>query len=151
MTDMISRPRHVMVIGCVALLGLAACAQTATTTPGEPTPQAVSMKRALANVARIRAYIYGASPQGDAVAAAAELDGFARGLPALFPPGQASNEYVDMSSARVRAAPQAMARTVQGLSAAVATGERARVAEALEDVERDGCGACHRPAAAPNG
>jgi hypothetical protein len=138
------------VIAATALLSLNACAQTGGPPPGEPTPQAVSMKGALADVARIRAYIYGGGSQADAAAAADNLGAFAKGLPGLFPPGTASNAYVDMSAARASAAPKALAETAQALSTAVATGERAQVAQALEHLERNGCGVCHRPTAAPN-
>ncbi|MBV8682305.1 MAG: cytochrome c [Caulobacteraceae bacterium] len=108
------------------------------------------MKGALADVARVRAYIYGSGSQADAAAAANQLDEFGKGLPTLFPPKSAPNEYVDMSPERVRAAPQAVTAAAQALSTAITTGERAQVAKALETMERNGCGVCHRPAAVPH-
>jgi hypothetical protein len=138
-----------IVVGSTVLV-LTGCAETNGPKPGEPTSQAISMKAALADVARVRAYIYGGGSQADAAAAAIQLDAFGKGLPALFPPKSAPNEYVDMSAERASAAPQAVTASAQALSAAIATGERVRVAQALDSLERNGCGACHRPAAAPN-
>ena len=66
-------------------------------------------------------------------------------MAALFPPGQASVDYVDMSPERAKGAPAAMNRTALALQSAVRTGDRAAVTQRLAQTEQDGCGSCHRP------
>jgi hypothetical protein len=134
--------RQKTLIVTLGLCVLGACAEDNLTRVGPPTPQAQSMDRALADVNRIRAYVYGGGAREDTAAAATDLEAWARDLPAVFPPGTAA-KYVDMSTPQAAQASQAMARTTRDLSAAGASGDRAAVGEALGQVERQGCGACH--------
>lgn len=73
------------------------------------------MQHMLADIDQIRAFVYGSGTQSDANAAAADLMSWSQRMSELFPPGQASTEYVDMSPERVRGAPAAMSRTAERL------------------------------------
>ncbi len=97
----------------------------------------------LADIDRIRAYVYGSGSRSDADEAAVDLVSWSRRMAELFPPGQASTEYVDMSPARVRGAPEAMTRSAERLLAAVRTGKPPAIGDQLARTERDGCGFCH--------
>jgi hypothetical protein len=101
------------------------------------------MQQMLANLDQVRAFVYGSSSQGEADKAARDLVSWSRRIPELFPPGQASTDYVDMSPERVRGAPAAMNRTTERLLAAVQTGSRPATGDRLAEVEHDGCGFCH--------
>jgi hypothetical protein len=78
---------------------------------GQPTVQGESMQHMLADVNVVRAYVYGGSSQTDAVQAATDLVAWSQRMAELFPPGQASQDYVDMSPQRAGNAPAAMQRT----------------------------------------
>jgi cytochrome c556 len=123
---------------------LAACAANQPATqPAQATPQAQLMQQMLADIDRVRAFVYGGGSQNDATNAANDLVSSSNRLAELFPPAQASVDYVDMSPQRARAAPAAMHTAASLLLAAVATGDRAAVGNALGNTERNGCGACH--------
>jgi hypothetical protein len=102
------------------------------------------MQRMLADVDQIRAFVYGGGTQAEAERAALELVSWSQWLSELFPPGQASTEYVDMSAERVRDAPGQMSRSAELLLQAVRTGSRPAVGAELAQTERNGCGVCHR-------
>jgi hypothetical protein len=110
-----------------------------------PTIQGQSMQMMLTDVERVRAYVYGdgSTTRNDAETAATDLVSWSRRMGELFPPGQASTEYVDMDQARVRGAPEAMTSTAERLLTAVRTGNRAAIGDQLRTTERDGCGFCH--------
>jgi len=129
---------------CAALPCLAGC-ETKPPHAGMPTIQAQSMQVMLADVERVRAYVYGGgdTTRGDAVTAATDLVSWSRRMGELFPPGQASTDYVDMDQARVRSAPEAMTSAAERLLAVVRTGNRAAIGDQLRATERDGCGFCH--------
>jgi hypothetical protein len=110
----------------------------------QPTIQGEAMQHMLADIDRIRAFVYGSGDQSEAAAAAADLVSWSTRMAELFPPGQASAEYVDMSPERVRDAPAAMSRTAGLLQTAVRTGNRPVIGDRLAQTERDGCGVCHR-------
>jgi Cytochrome C' len=97
----------------------------------------------LADVDQIRGYVYGSATQADADKAAVDLVSWSQRMAELFPPGQASTDYVDMSPARVQGAPVAMQQSAQSLLSAVRTGKRAAVGDQLAQTERNGCGFCH--------
>ncbi len=61
----------------------------------------------------------------------------------MFPPGEATAEYVDMSPERLRGAPAAMRETSEMLLAAVQNGNRADIGSQLANTEKNGCGFCH--------
>ena len=109
----------------------------------QPTTQGQSMQLMLADIDQIRAFVYGGGTQADADKAAANLVSWSQRMAELFPPGQASTDYVDMSPERVRGAPEAMKRTADSLLAAVRTGNRSQIGDRLAQTERDGCGFCH--------
>jgi Cytochrome C' len=137
------RIRIALYVGA-ALPLLAACTETNAPHAGQPTPQAQSMQLMLAAVEQIRAYVYGGDiTRGDAEKAATDLVSWSGRMAELFPPGQASTDYVDMEPARVSGAPEAMTRAAQQLLATVRTGNRAAVGDQLTRTERDGCGFCH--------
>ncbi len=102
------------------------------------------MQHMLADINQIRAFAYGSSDQATAQPAADDLVGWSGQLAALFPPGQASVDYVDMSPERVKGAPEAMTRTTMALQQAVESGDRNLVGKRLAQTEQDGCGFCHR-------
>ena len=110
----------------------------------QPTIQGQSMQHMLADLNQIRAFVYGSSDQNSAEAAATDLVAWSKRMAELFPPGQASVEYVDMSDQRVRAAPVAMQNTADLLLGAVRTGRRPIIGDRLAQTETDGCGVCHR-------
>jgi hypothetical protein len=101
------------------------------------------MQLMLADIEQIRSFVYGSSTQADANKAAIDLVSWSQRMAVLFPPGQTSQDYVDMSPERVRGAPAAMARTADLLLTAVRTGQRPAVGDQLAQTERDGCGVCH--------
>jgi hypothetical protein len=108
------------------------------------TPQVQAMQRMLADIDQLRAYAYGSGDQAGAAAAAHDLLSWSERLPDLFPPGQASKDYLDMSPERARAAPEAMRRNAQSLVDVMSSGNRAAVGDKLARMEKSGCGACHR-------
>ena len=110
---------------------------------GQPTVQGESMMRMLADIQQISAFVYGTGDQSGADAAAADLVSWSGRMAELFPPGESSADYVDMSPERVRGAPAAMIRTAQLLQTAVRTGKRPAIGDQLARTERDGCGVCH--------
>ena len=130
---------------CGALLALATgCGPQKPPNAGQPTPQAESMARMLADVDRLRAYGRGDATQLEAEAASSELAAWSSRMAELFPPEEAAHLYVDMTPEMAREAPTAMSATIGPLSAAVRSGNRAKVAVALDLTEQQGCGACHR-------
>jgi hypothetical protein len=129
---------------CVALPLLGSCAGMNTAPhAGQPTVQGQSMQRMLADVLAIRSYVYGGSSQAEAMQAATDLASWSQRMAELFPPGQASKDYIDMSPERASAAPAAMQRTSDQLRSVVRTGNRAAIGTQLAQTEHDGCGACH--------
>lgn len=122
---------------------LGSCAGNPTPHVGQPTIQGQSMQLMLADVDQIRGYVYGSGTQGDAEKAAVDLVSWSQRMAELFPPGQASTDYVDMSPARVQGAPVAMQQSAQSLLSAVRTGKRPAVGDQLAQTERNGCGFCH--------
>jgi hypothetical protein len=129
----------------LALLATAACEKRVPPPhAGLPTEQARSMARMLADVDALRYYVAGSAAAGDAQQAAADLAYWSGRMAELFPPGQASRQYVDMTDEMVRAAPAAMQQTTQAVIAALGTGDRAAVGDQVALLERNGCGACHR-------
>lgn len=139
-----SRPLRLASL-CVALLALvAACGPQKPPNSGQPTPQAESMARMLADVDRLRAYGRGDATQPEAEAASSELASWSSRMAALFPPEEAARLYVDMTPDMAREAPAAMMATIGPLSAAARSGNRAKVAAAVDQTEQQGCGACHR-------
>src|SRR5271165_4221004 len=109
------------------------------------TPQAQAMQRMLADVDQLRAYASGSGDHAAASGAANDLLAWSGRISELFPPGQASRDYLDMSPQRVRAAPEAMMRNAQSLVDVVKSGDRAAAGEQLARMEKSGCGACHLP------
>jgi hypothetical protein len=101
------------------------------------------MQHMLADIDEIRAYVYGSDTRDQAEAAATDLVTWSNRMSALFPPGTASTEYVDMSPARVSGAPAAMSQSSQMLLAAVQREGRATVGYQVARTEHDGCGFCH--------
>ena len=129
---------------CAAQLVVAGCSQMgAPSHAGQPTEQGKSMEAMLADVNQIRAFTYGSGDQRTAEAAASDLVAWSNRLAELFPPGQASQDYVDMSPERARNAPLAVQRAANQLLATVHDGNRALVGGRLEQLEQNGCGACH--------
>ena len=110
---------------------------------GQPTVQAQSMASMLADVDQIRQFVYGGGSQTSAQSAADDLVSWSARMGELFPPGQATTDYVDMSPQRVRDAPGAMSRTAESLRAVVRTGNRPAIGDQLARTEKDGCGTCH--------
>ena len=136
--------RGVLLSGA-ALAFLSSCTgMQPTTHTGQPTIQGQSMQHMLADIDQIRAFVYGSGDQSGAEAAATDLVAWSKRMADLFPPGQASVDYVDMSDQRVRAAPAAMQNTAELLLGAVRTGRRPVIGDRLAQTERDGCGVCHR-------
>ena len=136
--------RGVLLSGA-ALAYLSSCTgMQQTTHTGQPTIQGQSMQHMLADIDQIRAFVYGSGDQSGAEAAATDLVAWSKRMADLFPPGQASVDYVDMSDQRVRAAPAAMQNTAELLLGAVRTGRRPVIGDRLAQTERDGCGVCHR-------
>lgn len=127
---------------CTALPLLGSCAGTPPHA-GQPTAQGQSMQQMLADVNVVRSYVYGGTSQGDAERAATDLVSWSQRMAELFPPGQASKEYVDMSPQRAGKAPAAMQQAAGQLLSVVRTGSRAAVGTQLAQTERDGCGTCH--------
>lgn len=109
----------------------------------QPTPQAVAMEHMFADINRIRGFLYGSGSQGGATEAATDLVAWSKRMPELFPPELASQEYVDMSPERARAATEALQTNAGELLAAVEGGNHATIGDRLADTERNGCGACH--------
>ena len=129
---------------CATLSCLGGCTGDGSPHAGQPTIQGQSMQLMLADVEQIRSYLYGGNAtRGDADKAATDLLSWSRRMGELFPPGQASTDYVDMDSARVSGAPDAMTRTAEQLLAAVRAGTRPAIGDQLAQTERIGCGFCH--------
>jgi hypothetical protein len=101
------------------------------------------MSLMLADIDQIRAFVYGTNDLNAASTAATDLLSWSGRMAELFPPGESSADYVDMSPDRVRYAPVVMTRTAESLLIAVRTGNRAAIGAKLTETERDGCGACH--------
>jgi hypothetical protein len=101
------------------------------------------MKRMLATVQTLRAYVRGQASQGDADQAATELVQWSNRMGELFPP-EVSAQYADISPQMARQAPEAMSRTAGALLNVVQTGTRRAAGDQLARTERDGCGFCHR-------
>jgi cytochrome c556 len=136
---------RVTVALCAMLPYLAGCGGVgAPSQVGQPTEQGQAMQRMLADVNQIRGFVYGTGTQDDADRAAADLLSWSQRMAELFPPGQASTEYVDMSPARVSGAPAAMTQSAERLLAAVRTGNRPTIGSQLIQTEHNGCGFCHR-------
>ncbi len=133
----------------VALLAFAAlplvssCGGNPAPHAGQPTVQGQSMAAMLSDVVTVRTFVYGSGSQADAEKAATDLVAWSQRMLELFPPGQASTEYVDMSPDRLKVAPAAMTRASELLLTAVHTGNRATIGSQLAQTEHDGCGACH--------
>jgi len=126
------------------LTGLTSCGGTGPRPPeSQTTIQGRAMQAMLADIQQVRSFVYGAGSKDDAERAATDLASWSRRMAELFPPGQASQDYVDMSPERARGAPASMIRTADGLLASVRTGRRTAVGDRLAQTERDGCGACH--------
>lgn len=129
---------------CAGLLLVGSCGNIgAPPHAGQPTVQAQSMAVMLVDIDQVREFVYGGGSQDAARNAADDLVSWSARMAELFPPGQASTDYVDMSPQRVRDAPAAMSRTAESLRAAVRTGNRAIIGDQLARAEKDGCGACH--------
>ncbi len=135
---------HLM-FSAALLAGLAGCTSPASSPhSGQPTVQGQSMQLMLADIERIRAFVYGGSAsKSDAEKAAVDLVSWSRRMGELFPPGQASTEYVDMDPGRVGRAPEEMTRSAERLLATVRTGKRPAIGDQLTRTETDGCGVCH--------
>jgi hypothetical protein len=101
------------------------------------------MQLMLADIDQLRGFVYGNGTQAEAENAANDLVSWSNRMGELFPPGQASVDYVDMSSERARNAPAAMSRTAGSLLRTVRTGNRSAIGDQLALTERDGCGYCH--------
>jgi hypothetical protein len=97
----------------------------------------------LADVNQVRAFVYGSGDLNAASTAATDLLSWSGRMAELFPPGESSADYVDMSPDRVGYAPVVMTRAAESLLLAVRTGNRAAIGAKLTETERDGCGACH--------
>ncbi len=135
---------RVAVIVCTVAPFLGSCGGVGSPSHvGQPTVQAQSMQLMLADVNQIRGYVYGNGTQSEAENAANDLVSWSNRMAELFPPGQASVDYVDMSSERARNAPAAMSKTAGSLLSAVRTGNRAAIGDRLAQTDRDGCGFCH--------
>ena len=128
---------------CATLLVLGSCAGNPAPHAGQPTVQGQSMAAMLSDVDQIRGFVYGSGSQSDAEQAAVDLVSWSQRMAELFPPGQASTDYVDMSPARVKGAPAAMEQSARALLSAVRTGKRPAIGDQLAQTERDGCGFCH--------
>ena len=77
----------------LALLALATgCGPQKPPNAGQPTPQAESMARMLADVDRLRAYGRGDATQPEAEAASSELAAWSSRMAELFPPAGAQRE-----------------------------------------------------------
>jgi hypothetical protein len=129
-------------IVCGTLAALSGC-NAPPPHAGQPTVQGQSMQQMLADINQIRGYVYGDGTQADADKAAVDLLAWSRRMGELFPPGQASVDYVDMSPARASGAPVAMTRAAEQLLATVRLGKRPAIGDQLAATERDGCGFCH--------
>ena len=127
---------------CFVLPLIGSCAPTAPHA-GQPTVQGQSMEHMLSDVLAIRTFVYGSGNQSDAEKSAADLVSWSQRITELFPPGQASTDYVDMRPERVANASAAMTRNAQLLLTAVQSGDRQAIGTQLSRTEHDGCGACH--------
>jgi hypothetical protein len=131
--------RHMVL---AALLLLAACAERAPHA-GQPTPQAQSMQRMLADVQMLRAFAHGQADHGAANAAVDDLLRQSDLITPLFPPETAA-QYVDLTPETARGGTAAMRAVVEPLQVAVRGGDQTRAGMLLAQVERDGCGYCHQ-------
>jgi len=137
--------RMVVVITiCAAQLFVAGCTQTRTPSSGiQLTDQGKAMEAMLADVNQIRSFTYGAGTPRDAEGAALDLVAWSNRMAELFPPGQAAEDYVDMSPQRVHDAPIAMTAQANALLTTVRGGNRSLIGGRLDQVEQSGCGVCH--------
>ncbi len=101
------------------------------------------MQHMLAEINQIRTFAYGSGNQHEAETAAVDLVSWSGRMAELFPPGQASVDYVDMSPERARGAPAAMSNSANLLLESVRTGSRPAITAQLAQTERNGCGYCH--------
>jgi len=128
---------------CAMPLALVGCTPREPPHVIRPIPQA--MQSMLNSLNQIRAFSYGGGDQRTAESAAVDLVSWSHRLSDLFPPGQASTEYVDMNPDRVHGASAVMSVSAERLLAAVRTGNRPFVGGRIFDIEQQGCGFCHRP------
>lgn len=126
---------------CWVLPSLTGC--TAASHQIQPTVQGESMRSMLADVDQVRAYVYGTGTRTEAEKAATDLVTWSNRLAELFPSGQASTDYVDMSPERAHGAPLAMNRSAAALLTTIRASSRAATGDQLARTERDGCGYCH--------
>lgn len=134
---------QVALLVCAAVPLLGSCAPSAPHA-GQPTLQGQSMANMLADVVAVRTFVYGGGSQADADKAATDLVSWSHRMTELFPPAEATKDYVDMGPERLSVAPAAMIRASEALQAAVRTGNRTAIGTQLAVTEHDGCGACHR-------
>jgi hypothetical protein len=109
----------------------------------QPTEQGKSMAAMLADVNLIRGFTYGTGDLRAAESAALDLVTWSNRMAELFPPGRAAQDYVDMSPERARAAPVALQKVANQLVTTVRGGNRSLIGGRLDQVEQEGCGACH--------
>lgn len=126
------------------LLVLVACTPQSTQRTLAPTEQGVSMQQKLVDVQTVRNYVYSTATRQEAATAADDLVGWSERMKTLFPPGQVSKLYADMTPAMAQEAPVVMARLTTALRATIQTGTPQQVGAALSRLEQDGCGYCHR-------
>jgi hypothetical protein len=133
------------VLACMILPSLGGCGGIGGPSHvGQPTTQGRSMSLMLADIDQIRAFVYGSGDLNAASTAATDLVSWSGRMAELFPPGESSADYVDMSPDRVGGAAAVMTRTAESLLMAVRTGNRVAIGAKLTETERDGCGTCHR-------
>lgn len=140
--SIVMKLRNIFVV-CAALPLVGGCMANPTPQAHQPTVQAEAMQHMFADVVAIRSYLYGSGTLDDADRSATDLLAWSQRMSTLFPPGQASTEYVDMSPTRVRDADDAMQRTAQALLTAVRSGRHPIIGDRLEITEREGCGFRH--------
>ena len=134
-------PVIAILFGVVALVG---CDSRTASAPPQPTPQGQSMQRMLTDIATLRNYVARTAPKPEAEAAASDLATWTTRLADLFPPERVPSLYADMTADMARQAPQALSQQVAALRLALSARDQSGVAPALDRVERDGCGFCHR-------
>ncbi len=120
------------------------CTPPATSVPtSQATIQGQSMEHMLSDVNKIRAFAYGSGSAAATEESAHDLVSWSRRLGELFPAGEATADYVDMSPERVGGAPAAMRETSGMLLVAVQNGNRPDIGSQLANTEKNGCGFCH--------
>lgn len=110
---------------------------------GKPTIQGQSMQQMLADINQIRAFLYGDGSLVKSEEAAVDLVSWSQRMAELFPPGRATQDYVDMSPERAGGASLAMTRTAERLLVTVRMGKRPAIGDQLNKTEQEGCGSCH--------